>query len=102
MFLLIDFNFLHKQKTCYICYIRTAVPQYSDYTAGWNTGVWFSAGTKIFSFLLATASRWTLGPSQPPIQWVPGVKQRGRKAYLSPPSHAEVENAWSYTFTCGA
>jgi hypothetical protein len=45
-----------------------------------------------------------LGPTQPPIQWVPGalslgVKRRGREADHSPPSSAEVKNAWSYTST---
>jgi hypothetical protein len=29
----------------------------------------------------------------------PGVKRPGRKADHSPPSSAEVEKAWSYTFT---
>jgi len=42
---------------------------------------------------------------QPPTQWVPrafslGVKRPGRKADHSPPSSAEVRNAWSYTSTC--
>jgi hypothetical protein len=43
-----------------------------------------------------------MGPTQPPIQWVPGalsleVKQPGREADHSPPSSAKVKNAWSYT-----
>jgi len=52
-------------------------------------------------FLLATASRPTLGPTQSPTQWLPGVKRSGREADHSPPSSAEVEvkNAWSYTST---
>jgi hypothetical protein len=45
-----------------------------------------------------------LGPTQPPIQWVTGapslgIKLPGREADHSPPSSAEVKNAWSYTFT---
>jgi hypothetical protein len=41
---------------------------------------------------------------QPPLQWVPGalsfgVKRQGREANHSPPSTAEVKNAWIYTFT---
>jgi hypothetical protein len=52
--------------------------------------------------LFTTASRTALGPTQPPIQWVPGslslgVKRPGREADHSPPSSAEVENVWSYT-----
>jgi hypothetical protein len=53
-------------------------------------------------FLFTAASRTVLGPTQPPIQWVPGalspgVKRPGREADHSPPSSAEVKNAWSYT-----
>jgi hypothetical protein len=47
-------------------------------------------------FLFTTASRTTPGPTQPPIQWVPGafslvVKRLGREADHSPPSSAEVK-----------
>jgi hypothetical protein len=54
--------------------------------------------------LFTTASRTSLGPTQPPIQWVPGalslgVKRQEREADHSPPSSAEVKNAWSYTST---
>jgi hypothetical protein len=53
---------------------------------------------KIFFF--STVSTLALGPTQPPIQWVPGVlslgvKRLGREADHSPPSSAEVKN-------CGA
>jgi hypothetical protein len=49
-----------------------------------------------------TVSRMALGTTQPPIQWVPGVlslevMRPGREAGHSPPSSAEVKNAWSYT-----
>jgi hypothetical protein len=45
--------------------------------------------------LFTTASRTALGPTQPPVQWVPGalswvVKRPGREADHSPPSSAEV------------
>jgi hypothetical protein len=54
--------------------------------------------------LFTTTSRMALGPTQPPIQWVPGalslgIKQPGHEANHSPPSSAEVENAWSHTST---
>jgi hypothetical protein len=49
-------------------------------------------------FPLSSVSRPALGPTQPPVQWVPGVlspgvKARpGRDADHSPPSSAEVVN----------
>jgi hypothetical protein len=47
-------------------------------------------------FLFSTASRPTLGPTHPPIQWVsgtlsPGVKRQRREADHSPASSAEVK-----------
>jgi hypothetical protein len=47
-------------------------------------------------FLLTTTSRTALGPTQPPVQWVPGalslgVKRPGRETDQSPPSSAEVK-----------
>jgi hypothetical protein len=56
------------------------------------------------NFLFITVSRAALGPTQPPIQWVPGalslgVKRPGREADHSPPSSAEVKKVWSYTST---
>jgi hypothetical protein len=56
------------------------------------------------NFLFSMSSRPTLGPTQPPIQWLPrvlsrGVKRPGREADHSPPSNAEVKNTWRYTYT---
>jgi hypothetical protein len=55
-------------------------------------------------FLLTTASRPALVPTQPPIQWVPGALSLGlewpvREADNSTPSSAKLKNAWSYTST---
>jgi hypothetical protein len=57
-----------------------------------------------WGFLFTTASRPTLGPTQPPIQLVPGPlflgEERPRcEADNSSPSSAEVKNAWRYTST---
>jgi hypothetical protein len=43
---------------------------------------------------LTSVSRPALGPTQPPVQWVPGVLSPGPggDADHSPPSSAEVEN----------
>jgi hypothetical protein len=50
------------------------------------------------------SSRSALGPTQTPIQRVPGalsprVKRQGRKADHSPPASAEVKEMWIYTST---
>jgi hypothetical protein len=70
-----------------------------------NRGSIHARGTDFFSsplHLFTTSSRTALRPTQPPIQWVPGalslrVKRPGCEAEHSPPSSAEVKNAWSYT-----
>jgi hypothetical protein len=54
----------------------------------------FLAGLGIFFF--TTVFRTAVGPTQPPIQWVPGalplgVKRPGREADHSPLSSAEVK-----------
>jgi hypothetical protein len=64
----------------------------------------FDTRQRLRIFLFATAFRPPLGPTQPPIQWVPGalslgVKSQGREADHSPTPSAEFKNAWSYTFT---
>jgi hypothetical protein len=56
----------------------------------------FPGGGGLGIFLFTTASRTALGPTQPPIQWLPvvlslGIKRPGREADHSPPSSAEVK-----------
>jgi hypothetical protein len=64
---------------------------------GWTIGVLgFDSRWGLGIFLFTTASRTTLGPTQPPIQWVPGalslrVKRPRCEADHSPPSTAEVK-----------
>jgi hypothetical protein len=53
---------------------------------------------------LNTVFRPALEPTQLPIQWVSGVLSLGvnrpeREVDHSPPSSADVKNAWSYTST---
>jgi hypothetical protein len=63
-----------------------------------------SSPGRVKNFLFSTSSRHALGPTQPPIQWVPvffppGVKWQGREAHHSPSTSAEVKKMWIYTFT---
>jgi hypothetical protein len=71
----------------------------------WNSLVSIAVGYRVDGqslnsgkiFLFSTASRLALGPTQPPIQWVPGtlstgVKQLGHEADHSPPFSFEVKN----------
>jgi hypothetical protein len=72
---------------------------------GWTMGVLgFDSRQRLGILLFTTMSRIALGLTQPPIQWLPvalslGIKWPGRAADHSPPSSAEVKNAWSYTST---
>jgi hypothetical protein len=74
-------------------------------STGWTIGVLgFYSWRRLGIFLFTTASRTALGPTHPPIQWIPGapslgVKRQGIEADHSPPPSAEVKNAWSYTST---
>jgi hypothetical protein len=63
-----------------------------------------SSPSRIKNILFSALSRLVLGPTQPPIQWVPGalsseVKQPGREADHSPPASAKVKKLWIYTST---
>jgi len=59
----------------------------------------FESRLELGIFLFTTASRPALGPTQPPIQWVPGVNRSGCEADHSPPFSAEVKNVLCYTST---
>jgi hypothetical protein len=60
----------------------------------WMTGARFPAS------LHHHVQTGTLGPTQPPIQCVlEGLKWSMNEAGHSPPSSAEVKNAWNYTST---
>jgi hypothetical protein len=75
-------------------------------TPGWLSGIALGYGLdiRVFEsrqglgiFLFTTASRPPLGPTQLPIQWVPGalslgVKRPGREADHLPPCNIEVKN----------
>jgi len=66
----------HTQDGPMVCQSNMTI--WGDQATGWTTGVRFSAGAERDTFLFAA-----LGPTQPPIQWVPGsislvIKRLGR------------------------
>jgi hypothetical protein len=60
--------------------------QLSDIALGYGLGI----------FIFTTASRLSLGPTQPHIQWVPGALSLGVKR---PGREAEIWKARSFTHT---
>jgi hypothetical protein len=67
----------------------------------WMIGVRFPVGAGNFFF--NTMSSLALGPTQPPIHWIPGalslgVKRPGREADHSPPSSAKVKECMELYF----
>jgi hypothetical protein len=45
------------------------------------------------------SSRPALGSTQPPINWVRGLKRQGRETDHLPPTSAEVKKMWIHTYT---
>jgi hypothetical protein len=67
--------------------------QYRDYATGWTTGVQFPEWAMMRIFLLTTASRPTLGSTQPPRlpeTLSSEIHRLECEADHSPPSNAEV------------
>jgi hypothetical protein len=64
----------------------------------------FDSQWRLGIFLFTTTSRMALGPTQPPIQWVPGavsLGESGRDVKLTTHLHLvqRSKNEWSYTST---
>jgi hypothetical protein len=64
-----------------------------------GSSIRFPAALEIFLF--TTASRTPLGPTQPPIQWVPGALSLGLGVKLTTHLHLvpRSKNEWRYTST---
>jgi hypothetical protein len=70
--------------------------RYSDWLRAGRSKGRSSSPCRVKNFLISKSSTPTLGPIQPPIQWVPGalslrVKRLEREADHSPPTYAEVK-----------
>jgi hypothetical protein len=68
------------------------------------TGLWagrsgFDSRHGLGIFSLRYRAKAILGLTQPPIEWIPGIKRPGRQTDHSLPSRADVKNAWRYTST---
>jgi hypothetical protein len=72
---------------------------YSDWLQAGRLRGQSSSPGRVKNFLFSMSSRLALGLTQPPIHWVPGIKQPGHEADQSPPASAEVKKMWLYTST---
>jgi len=77
--------------------VQIIITTTSRWAKGWTIGVLsFDSRRGLGIFLFTTASRKTLGPTHPPIQWKTGalslgIKRPAREANQSPQSSAEVK-----------
>jgi hypothetical protein len=95
----------HVSRYCsvHLCLVngtRLSKPsRYSDWLRTGRPRSRSSSPGRVKNFVFSTSSRPALGPTQLPIQWVPGVKRTGREADHSPPTSAKVKKMWIYTST---
>jgi hypothetical protein len=82
----------------YILFLPFKYGNYTGQLRRYSDGLWsgrsrFESLQEQEIFVYSTASRLALGPTQPPIKWVPsGVRRLGHEAYHSLPPSIEVKN----------
>jgi hypothetical protein len=95
--------FLLSKKYLHLIFLHIYKIFYSGIALGYGPDDQeFESHQRLGIFLFTIMSRLALGPTQPPIQCIPGalslgVKWLGCEADHSPPSSAEVKNAWGCT-----
>jgi hypothetical protein len=90
-------NFRHRRYDYY-----TTMSQFSVFDTRLRPGrpgFTYRWGAMMGVLLFATSSRPARGLTQPPLQWVPGIKRPEREADHLFTSFAEVNFSWNYTFT---
>jgi hypothetical protein len=92
-----NFKFIGLWLVECFCYFRH-FQLLRQYTTGWTIGRSRFDPRQGQIFLLAPASRPALGPTQPPIRWVPGVK-RGRGVTLTTHPHLVPRLRMSRSYT---
>jgi hypothetical protein len=83
----------HGDSTVWVGIAQSVHQLSTGWTIGWSV---FYSRQVLGIFLFNIMSRRVLGPTKPPIQWVPGalslgVKRPEREGDHSPPSSAEVK-----------
>jgi hypothetical protein len=63
-----------------------------------DQGGWISTPSRVKNFLFCMSCRPALRLTQPPIQWVPGVKRPGCEADHSPPTSISSAQGQLYVF----
>jgi hypothetical protein len=73
--------------------------RYSDWLRAGRPRGRSSSPDSVKNFLASTSSRPALGPTPPPIQWVPGIKRPGGEADHPPLTSVEEKKTLIYTST---
>jgi hypothetical protein len=96
-------NLQHKAVMNYL-QVGLIFSRYSEWLRAVRPRNQISSPGRVKKFLFSTSSILVLGPTQPPVQWVPGalsprLNRPGREVDQSPTTSAEMKKIWIYTST---